>query len=93
MKNIKAFLAGFILYVYNEYVYEDWSVINTFGKICCYWAWFIRAMLVWIVSPVFLPIYIFKQSELYKQMQIIKNSPEFQAQMAKLGMFNNNFNI
>jgi len=92
MKNIKAFLAGFILFVYREYIEEDWSVYTLFGKMCVYWAWCVRAILVWIVSPVFLPIYVFKQSELYKQMQIIKNSPEFQAQMAKLGMFNNNFN-
>lgn len=92
MKKIKSFLAGFILFVYDEYIYEDWSVYTRFGKICVYWAWFIRAILIWIVSPVFLPIYVFKQSELYKQMQIIKQSPEFQAQMAKLSSFMN-FNI
>ena len=92
MKNFKVFLARFILFVYDEYVYEDWSVYTLFGKICVYWAWFVRAILVWIISPIFLPIYVFKQSKLYEQMQIIKNSPEFKAQMAKLTMFNN-FNI
>ena len=88
MKNIKAFLAGFIPFVYDEYIQEDWSVITKFGKIYCYWAWFVRAIFIWIVSPIFIPVYLYKKSDLYKQIQKIQASPEYQAQVMKtMSMF------
>lgn len=89
MKKFKLFCILFAIYVTENYIVEDWSVITKLGKICLYPAWFARAVLIWLISPIFIPVYFFKQSKFYKQMKQITNSPEFQAQMAKsLSIFN-----
>lgn len=77
MKNFKISCARFALYVYENYIYEDFDVLTKLGKIVTYPAWFIRSIFVWLVCPVFLPEYWFKNSELYKEIQKIQKSQDF----------------
>ena len=89
MKKIKIFCAKFALFVYLNYIKEDWSFNNKIGKLYYYPFWFVRSCLVWLVCPIFLPEYFYKQSKLYKEIQKVQKSPEYQAQMMKtMGMFN-----
>lgn len=91
MKNIKAFLAGFILFVYVKYVKEDWDIYKSWAKPIVYVGWLYRAIVIWIFSFIFLPEYLFKKSDLYKEMKKIQNSREYKEMMAKtMGMFNFN---
>ena len=85
MITIKAFLAGFILFVYNEYIKEDWTIYKKWAKPIVYVGWFYHAIVIWIFSPIFIPEYLFKKSKLYKKIKRIQNSPEFKAQMSKMG--------
>jgi len=76
MNIMKERFFDFLLFVYINYIYEDWSLYTKLGKICIYPAWLIRSFFVWLISPIFLPEYWIKQSKLYKEFQKIKNSPE-----------------
>jgi len=89
-KKFKAFLTKFILFVHDKYVHEDWDVYTTFGKLCIFFPWLIRAICIWAISPVLLPEYFFKHSKFYKRIQILKNTPEYRAQMVKLTSINTN---
>ena len=68
-KKIELFCINFMLYFYTTYVVIDWSVITKFGKIYWYPAWFIRAILLWIISPIFIVDYLYKKSNFYKEYQ------------------------
>jgi len=83
MKKFKLFCIKFALFVYTNYITEDRNYINKVGKIIIYPLWFIRSCFVWLICPIFLPEYLFKQSKIYKQIQKIQKSPEYQAQMMK----------
>ena len=87
----KIFFYEFMVYVYENFIYEDWSIYTTFGKLYNKWAWFVRACLVWMISPLLIPVFLFKKSELYKNIQYIVNSPEFQKELAKSNMYNIKF--
>jgi len=65
---MKQKIAKFILYIYLNFIKENWDDTNVFGKIILYPAWFIKSMLIWIISPIFIPWYLFKQSKTYKEM-------------------------
>lgn len=84
MKKFVDFLILFALYVTENYIVEDWDIYKPIGKIIIYPFWFIRSVLIWIVSPIFLFEYFFKQSELYKEIEKIKNSPEFKKRMSAM---------
>ena len=90
MKNFKFFLVKFILHVYTRYIVdEDLNMLNMLGKIAIYPAWFVRSIIIWLVSPIFIPEYFYMQSYIYKEMQKVKTSPEYEAQMMKMfNMFN-----
>jgi len=77
MKKIKLFCVKFILYVYIEYIKEDWSIYTPIGKLFIYPSWVILSILIWIISPLFLPEFLFKQSNLYKKFLELQSSPEF----------------
>jgi hypothetical protein len=77
MKKFIDFLILFAIYVTENYITEDWSIYKPIGKIYYYPFWFIRSILIWIICPVFIPEYLFKQSDLYKQIKKIQNSPEY----------------
>ena len=83
MKKLEKFFILFALYVYTNFIVEDWSCYSKFAKIWYTPAWFVRATLVWLISPFLIPIYLFQQSEIYKQLKLIINSPEFQSQLFK----------
>lgn len=64
----------FILYVYKNYIYEDWSVYTKFGKICIYPAWAVRSFFIWILSFLFIPEYLFKNSNFYKEFKKLQKT-------------------
>jgi len=75
----------FMLYVYLTYIKEDdLEILNKLGKFFIYPAWFIRSILVWVMSPLFLPEYFIKQTATYKRIKKIQNSPEYQAMMHEM---------
>ena len=84
---IELFFIMFALHVYTNYIVEDWSHITKIGKIYYYPFWFIRSVIVWIVCPIFLPEYFFKKSKLYKEIQKITNSKEFQMKLSSFQSF------
>lgn len=89
MKKIKAFLAEFLLFVYTNYIVEDFDIYKKWAKPIIYVGWYYRAIVIWAFSPVFLPEFLFKRSNTYKTMKAIQETPEFKAQMAKMmHMFN-----
>ena len=69
MKKFELFCILFILFVYENYIKEDWTDYNQAGKIFLFIPWLVRSMIFWIICPIFLPEYLFKQSEIYKQIQ------------------------
>jgi len=73
MKN----LILFISYVHKNYVIEDWSYYTKIGKKIIYPIWFIHAFIVWIACPIFIPEFLFKQSNMYKILKGIMNSNEY----------------
>ena len=83
MKKIIDFCILFALYVYSNYIYHDWDIYTKVGKILLYPAWFVRSLFIWLLCPIFLPEYWFKQTSMYKYIKKFKNSPEYKAQMAK----------
>jgi len=62
---MKATLATLILYVYNTYLYEDWSVYTKFGKIVIYPFWLIRWVYIAVASPILALGYYVERSDLY----------------------------
>jgi hypothetical protein len=74
MKIMKENVFKFLLFVYTNYIYEDWSVYNKLGKICIYPAWIVRSFFIWLISPIFLPEYWFKQSHIYKEYKRLKKN-------------------
>jgi hypothetical protein len=86
MKKFIDFCILFAIYVTERYITEDWSFYKPFARVIIYPAWFIRSTLIWLICPIFLPEYLFKNSKLYKEMKNITNSPEFKKQMAQINM-------
>lgn len=50
------YIAQYILFVYEKYIKEDWSVINVFGKMVLYPFWFIRMLIAISFSIVAFPL-------------------------------------
>jgi hypothetical protein len=74
MKKIIDFLISFALFITINYITEDWSTCTKLGKIYYYPFWFIRSMIYWIVCPIFLPEYFFKQSKFYQNFKKLQKS-------------------
>ena len=70
---MRKLLITFILYVYTTYVYEDFSVYKQNIKWLIYIFWFYYATCVWIISPIFIPEFLFKQSNFYKKLKELKS--------------------
>lgn len=66
---MKTFLINFMLFFYTEYIVEDWDTLKPIGRVYIYPFWFIGACIMWIVSPIFITEYLFKQSDVYKNIQ------------------------
>jgi hypothetical protein len=69
MITFKLFCINFILFVYENYVKEDFDVLTKFGKIIIYPAWLALAISIWLICPIFIPEYFFKQSKIYAEIQ------------------------
>lgn len=63
---MKQKLAKFALFVYLTHIQEDWDDYNKLGKFFVYPAWVVRSIFMWLLSPLFIPEYFFKQSKVYK---------------------------
>ena len=55
---MKLFLINFIIYVYSNYIIEDWSDYTKIGKFFIYPLWIIRSTILWIICPVFIPVFL-----------------------------------
>jgi len=77
MKKFKLFCILFTLYVYENYIKEDFTILTPIGKVFTYPAWFVRSFFIWLICPIFIPDYFFKKSKLYKMVQQIQSSPEY----------------
>jgi hypothetical protein len=66
---MKKTLATLALYVYNNYIYEDWSIYTKLGKICIYPFWVIRTLYVIIASPILSLGYYWENSKTYKLIE------------------------
>jgi hypothetical protein len=55
--NIKLSLINFLLFVYERYIYQDWSYINKIGKIVIKPMWFIRSILMWSLIVILFPLF------------------------------------
>jgi uncharacterized BrkB/YihY/UPF0761 family membrane protein len=65
MKNI----AKFFLFVYTEYIKEEWDIYKPFTKVIIFPFWFIRSFLIWLVCPLLIPDYLIRKSKIYKKFQ------------------------
>ena len=61
----------FILFVYLNYIREDWSTWTKFGRIVTYPFWWIRSVCVWIFFFIFLPAYWYEGSKLQKDINYL----------------------
>lgn len=64
MNNLKYFFINFLLFFYMNFIIEEWDLLNRFGKIMIYPAWFVKSIMYWIISPIFIPIYFLPKNEL-----------------------------
>ena len=67
---MKALFFEFLLYVYVNYIVEDWDTCTKLGKLYYYPFWFIRSIIMWIVCPLFIVPFFIKRSEAYKDFLI-----------------------
>ena len=66
----------FVSYVHQNYIQEDWEIYNRLGKLCVYPAWFIYSCLIWLICPIFLPEYLFKQTSIYREIQKLQSEQQ-----------------
>ena len=67
--NLKTRLAKFLLFVYLEYVKEEWELYTPLGQKFIYPLWIVRSTGIWLISPIFIPEYLFKTSKFYERIQ------------------------
>lgn len=77
MKNLnvmkaKLLLINLVLYVYTNFIYEDWELLTKTGNFLLYPAWLVYAAAVILLSPIFALGYFWENSETYKQYQEAK---------------------
>jgi hypothetical protein len=76
----------FALFLYLNYIKEDWSTCTKFGKIVTYPFWWIRSLCVWLFFFIFLPAYWYEGSKLQKDINM--SIEEMHKQNAKHGRSN-----
>jgi len=72
---MKRKLAKFILYIYLNHIQEDFDIYKPVLRFFIYLAWFIRSIIVWLLCPLFIPEYLFKQSKVYAIFQEQGSAP------------------
>jgi hypothetical protein len=83
MRKFELFWIEFIVYIYVNYIYEDWSIYKPMGKIYYYPGWLYKSILTWVVCPIFIPEFLFKKTSIYEHIQKLKNDTKYQAQIFK----------
>lgn len=63
---MKTLFFEFLLYVYVNFIKEDWDILTKWGKICYYLPWFIRSILVWLIGPIFIVPFFIQRSDIWK---------------------------
>jgi len=56
-----------MLWLYLNYIKEDWNEYTPMGRVFYFIPWVIRSFFVWLFAIFFIPEYLFKQSNVYKQ--------------------------
>lgn len=90
---MKLYFLKFGLWLYTEHIQEDWDDYNKLGKIVIYPFWFIRATLIWLTFPLWIPIYNFQHSKVYLQYQKVGQAMSMEQQMEMLRTMKANKNI
>ena len=66
----------FALFLYLNYIKEDWYTWTKFGRIIIYPFWLIRSSLVWLFCPIFIPRFMYEGSNLQKSVERMKKEIE-----------------
>jgi hypothetical protein len=66
---MKLKIINFILWIYLIYIKEDWTDFTKIGKLFCYPAWIIQSIIIWVLSPLLIPVYATMNSKTYKTFQ------------------------
>ena len=72
---MKIKILKFILWLYENHIQEDWEVYKPLLKIVVWPAWLVRAILIWILSPLYIPEYLFTKSKAYATFQATGRAP------------------
>ena len=66
---MKTLFFEFLLDFYVNNILEDWSVTTKLGKVYYYPFWFIRSIIMWIISPLWILPFFIKRTDTYKEFQ------------------------
>jgi hypothetical protein len=66
---MKKIIINYLIYFYITYIVEDFSVLKPFGKILIYPFWFIRTLILFTLSPLFIFEYLILESNFYKNLK------------------------
>lgn len=80
---VKLFLINILLFLYKEHIYEDFSVLNTFGKIIIYPLWVLRFFYIILFLPLYILEYFWVNSKLYKEIDDIINMRNINDEVVK----------
>ena len=72
---MKLKIITFILWYYERHIQEDMEVYTKLGKVFIYPAWFVRAIFMWIIMPLYIPEYFFVNSKAYAVFQETGSAP------------------
>lgn len=76
---MKTIIAKYMLFIYLYFIKEDWYDFKKYAVYFIKPAWVFRSILVWLLSIVFFPLYLFvmyipiPNSKIIKIDKIIKN--------------------
>lgn len=71
---MKKIFYEFLLYVYVNHIREDWEDYKPIGRAYVYLPWLIRSAFMWVISPLFIPSFLYSRSHLAKDVKKIKRS-------------------
>lgn len=67
---MKQLFFEFLLYVYVNFIIEDWNLLTKWGKRYYYLPWLIRSILVWLICPIFIIPFLVQRTEVWKQFKL-----------------------
>lgn len=73
---MKSLLATYLLFIYEEYLEEDWSHITTFGKLILKPFWYIKCLYIAIFAVVGIPLIYAHYQSLYDP-ELVKLQKDF----------------